>query len=1249
MIKYLSGKTRTVGPSIVYKKPIADVLDAPTNLGAIVLADDSGLHWSNGTNWLPLLEELISTPSAINPVDADAQKLLTLTDFYSKSGLSQLGISYDISLTPDFSDIIYTAFEARSVSYIELGDPGTAVNGVNNQGLSYGDVFYWRARYKSTTGEQSNFCVPLKQTFPKRIQDPKSLTDPDIITGSLTITDFKSVFDYSRSSVTFEIFKDPNGTIPACNPIVKSNANDTAVFTPYGTTIQTSDIVQQNGSALEDGTRYYWRAKYTGTNPSVVGDFSTVDTDYTKLIPFKIVPNTIVLVYNTAIGSRPNSTTINLFLGNVNASTSSTDTNVDINWGDGTELQRVTVGGIVQHTYAQHGIYTVKVSGHLRVFGLNAHTTISYGAEMRDQSKLIRCESIGFGMGLEDLSYAFDGATNLGVAPTAIPSGIQYTRYTFRSATQFNGNINNWDMSSVVWATSMFESATSFNNKVDRWNLSNLTYADNMFYNARAFNQEVNNWTVSNCLSLSGMFRNASSFNQPLDKWDVSSANSLSQLFYGAVKFNQDLSSWADKVQNNTNFSYMFDGATAFNNYGASMNGWKVTSGQDFSNMFANLPYFDRDLSNWTPNKGVTFTSMFNGAEKFNTPINDWFTNHSSTVLVMNMSSMFMKAYEFNQPLEKWAAVSLKFESVDSMFRSAIKFNQPLGDWFAAGQSNKLKYMGGMFWNDALTKGASIFNQDISTWNTENAEHMHLMFANAVEFNQDISNWNVANVQRMDSMFSGATIFDQPIGKWTTSRLNNVGSMFSSAVSFGTVPRSIGETLDNWDVSHITNFSNMFYNAKNFNQDLNSWNIGANIDPENVNPALRINMSGMFAFANNFNGNISSWETIKVSSMQSMFHHSSAISSFNQDISLWHTDNVTNMYFMFYGASAFNCGENPGVTNPLKSLNNWNVSKVTNMNAMFYVARAFNQDVSAWNTQNVTEMSYMFGHTTYFNKNLSNWNTSSAVYMGHMFYAAAAFNNAGVPLETNGSKWDVSKVTNMLNMFNSATKFNVSINNWETTSLTNISGMFNNATIFNQDISTKSIDSKIRWDTSKVTTMAQTFRLATAFNNGGVPLNWNVSKVLYTNEMFNGATVFNQPLSSPTWGTNIITNMGYMFQGAKAFNQPLTSTNFNTDKVLYMTSMFNGASSFNQSLGSWIVDKVESMGAMLSGTAISVVNYSSTLTGWANRPSLRIGNSLTLQAKYNSSASAARTKLTRSVSSTPPGYSWTISDGGLLQ
>jgi len=80
-----------------------------------------------------------------------------------------------------------------------------------------------------------------------------------------------------------------------------------------------------------------------------------------------------------------------------------------------------------------------------------------------------------------------------------------------------------------------------------------------------------------------------------------------------------------------------------------------------------------------------------------------------------------------------------------------------------------------------------------------------------------------------------------------------------------------------------------------------------------------------------------------------------------------------------------------------------------------------------------------------FNYDISRWNVSSVTNMEDMFYGASSFNS-------DISNWDVSTVTNMRYMFYSASSFNSEISNWNIGSVNYMTGMFNGASSFNQNL-----------------------------------------------------------------------------------------------------------------------------------------------------------------------------------------------------
>ena len=253
--------------------------------------------------------------------------------------------------------------------------------------------------------------------------------------------------------------------------------------------------------------------------------------------------------------------------------------------------------------------------------------------------------------------------------------------------------------------------------------------------------------------------------------------------------------------------------------------------------------------------------------------------------------------------------------------------------------------------------------------------------------------------------------------------------------------------INTWDVSNITDMSNLFrkleqvavgtqtmtiYAKFDFNSDISNW------DTSNVT-----NMRGMFSNAILFDQDISNWNTSKVTNMSSMF---SDCNSFNKNIGAWDTSKVTNMSRMFTRAHTFN-----------QPIGSWNTSNVTDMQAMFTYAYDFNQNLNDWDTSKVKNMRQMFSHPPFgaplpsFNSNISSWNTSNVTNMDSMFYSCRSFNQ-------DISAWDTSKVTNMKNMFNGALTFNSDISLWNVSSVTNMDSMFWNAPAFDQDLTNWCVD-----------------------------------------------------------------------------------------------------------------------------------------------------------------------------------------------
>ena len=228
----------------------------------------------------------------------------------------------------------------------------------------------------------------------------------------------------------------------------------------------------------------------------------------------------------------------------------------------------------------------------------------------------------------------------------------------------------------------------------------------------------------------------------------------------------------------------------------------------------------------------------------------------------------------------------------------------------------------------------------------------------------DVLQWGDIVWRSMQYAFEGAS--NLTISASDNPNLTQVQSMrymFGNDTSL-----TFDYSINDWDVSHVTDMYALFARADNFNSDISDWNVSS-----------VSRMDSMFSSADAFNQPLGNWDVSQVTSMNSMFYYAKA---FNQDIGEWNVSNVRDMGFMFNGAKAFN-----------KPLGKWDVSHVNAPNGMWYMfakTDAFNQDIGDWDVSQVKKMSAMFWQASAFNQDISGWDVSSVSSMSWMFKEAHA-------------------------------------------------------------------------------------------------------------------------------------------------------------------------------------------------------------------------------------------------------------------
>ena len=86
-------------------------------------------------------------------------------------------------------------------------------------------------------------------------------------------------------------------------------------------------------------------------------------------------------------------------------------------------------------------------------------------------------------------------------------SQVTYMSSLF-SHTDFQGDISQWDVSSVEDMNFMFNNCPNFNCDLSKWVVSNVEYMALMFDGCKNFNQDISNWDVKKVEENINMFNN---------------------------------------------------------------------------------------------------------------------------------------------------------------------------------------------------------------------------------------------------------------------------------------------------------------------------------------------------------------------------------------------------------------------------------------------------------------------------------------------------------------------------------------------------------------------------------------------------------------------------------------------------------------------------------------------------------------------------------------------------------------------
>ena len=909
----------------------------------------------------------------------------------------------------------------------------------------------------------------------------------------------------------------------------------------------------------------------------------------------------------------------------------------DVDWDNDGVFDTFGITGNYEHTFESVGTYTIQIRGTFPAIYFNDND---------DKDKLISIDQWGT-IQWQSMESSFKGCSNLNITALDAPdlSEVTTMEESFQYCTSLNASLNNWDVSNIIIMYELFEEATSFNGDISSWDVSSLIIMGDMFEGATAFNQDLSSWDVSSVELMSDVFKQATSFNGDVSSWDVSAVTNMGEMFEGATSFNQDISGW--DVSNVSDMTDLLDlTAMSTQNYDKLLKAWSeqdVKSNINFGAegiAYCNAGHYRDALST---NHGWSFVDNGQACNEADYFITTWETDNSGSSGSTEIAIITNSSYSYNYDVD-WdndgtfdefgltGHVIHDFETTGTYtirIRGAfpsIYFNNS-GD---KGKLASIDQWGSITWESFASAFAGCSNLIIDAADAPDLSFvtdMSYAFMGCNISSHNLSHWDVSNVTNMSNMFMSAAV-PLGIGSWNVGNVTNMANMFSSAYP-------INPHLSDWNVGKVTNFEYMFSDTDEEIDELSSWDVSSGIE-----------FTSMFESASNFNQDLSNWNVSNATNMAHIFSNS-GLSTLNYDkiLNSWANQLINNNVQL--GASGINFCQSKHAKEVLENTYNWIISdggQVCEATDYFIITCRTDNPGTSGDTEITipTNSSYTyyydvdwdndgvfdeFGLTTEVTHNYGTSGTYTIGIRGN--YPAPYFNESGDYLKLISiDQWGSVLWESMNSAFEGCS--NATLNATDIPDLSQVSTikwMFESFGDFNVDIS--------NWDVSNVTNMEGLF--ARGSFNGNIS-DWDVSNVTDFSQLFQENEVFNQDLSS--WNTSKADDMNSMFSKATAFNQDLSS--WDVSQVLDMMQMFQGATSFDQNLGDWDITNIYHsayMYDMLVDTRLSTTNYDATLEGWASqlvRENINLG---TVSASYCEASEARETLINN--------YGWIINDYGL--
>jgi len=298
----------------------------------------------------------------------------------------------------------------------------------------------------------------------------------------------------------------------------------------------------RNGIRVKDKSREFGAIKGKGTD----------GTPFTWQIP-------VLITVDASLGQ-----TVDLYLGLF-------QTDLRIDWGDGTVENVVSAGSDVYHTYpSPSSTYQIHITG----VNLTGRFSVNVNTASNSQNNVVSIDNYYYG-GKDVVSEC--ESTSLLSLPNYLPVTVRSLRYIMRFSTANVTGPENWDTSKLNNCFSAFRDAYGFNRDISSWDVSKVLFMTSMFRDASSFNQDLSSWDISEVISMSSMFDNSGLSTENYSRIVIGWANSH---FAGNAGNNIQLGA-SGITYNNTAYTTgnQFNDAVSARSYLVNTAGWTITDG----------------------------------------------------------------------------------------------------------------------------------------------------------------------------------------------------------------------------------------------------------------------------------------------------------------------------------------------------------------------------------------------------------------------------------------------------------------------------------------------------------------------------------------------------------------------------------------------------------------------------------------------------------------------------------------------